>query len=53
MSYCNYDDVELGTTVSTGRHSETSSSHSKIYVDKIYISLNEIDRANARIKKQI
>ncbi|CDW85647.1 vam3 target membrane receptor (t-snare) [Stylonychia lemnae] len=39
--------------MSVGAMSDASSSYQKIEVDKIYLDLNDIDKLNARIKKQL
>ena len=53
MSFSNMDGMELDTTRSNGSFSARSSVTDGMIVDRLYISLNEIDSANARIKKQL
>jgi hypothetical protein len=59
MSYQNVNDIELesgrSTINSLGRLSEgvLSSNTLKVEIDKIYLELNDIDKANARIKKNL
>lgn len=47
MSYQNFDDVELDSAHSNGYISEQSSNTIKLFIDKIYLWLNEIDKSNA------
>lgn len=55
MSYQTIKDIELESAprMSVGAMSDASSSYQKVEVDKIYLDLNDIDKLNARIKKQL
>ena len=53
MSYEDLHDIELDSNSVSGRFSETSSNYFKVEVDRIYIELNEMDKNNARIKKEL
>ncbi len=59
MSYHTLNDIEMesgrSSANSMGRLSEgvLSVNTLKIEIDKIYIELNDIDKANARIKKNL
>lgn len=53
MSYEDLHDIELDGNSVSGRFSETSSNYIKVEVDRIYIELNEMDKNNARIKKEL
>lgn len=56
MSFSQYEDIELETTT-TNNHDTlseaASSTNIKMFVDKIYLQLNEMDKSNARIKKKL
>ena len=54
MSFTQYEDIELETTTTNDLLSEAASSTNvKIFVDKIYLQLNDMDKSNARIKKKL
>ena len=45
MSYQNFDEIDLDSAGSNGYVSEQSSNQIKLFIDKIYLHLNEIDKS--------